>query len=425
MKSIKLTPVPTDTDAPQGRNRRKGEGSIYQHTDGRWMYSIMHQGKRLAKSLGTRDYDEAMKTYLRVRNQFAGRIDRGDLEPSGVNNFTIGELVADYIKHVNDNKKPSAYEIEMVLGKLQRGREFSPTRRVVTLGTSDFQRYRDREVASGVAQSTVNFRFTLLRAAMNLEMKRTPSRISKVPYIPIVHVDNIREGFLDYDDYKSVVDALPSSLRALFVIASHSGCRLGEILNMRWADVDWRNRVIRLPKTKNGTKRNLPFWGMIEEQLKAQKAYRDEHHPECEHLFFWMDEDVQLNRGGVRVAPGTRIKEFRQSWANAIARAHEANPNVRLDLLFHDLRRSGVRVMVQEAGIPESQAMLISGHKTRSMLERYNIVSLKNIQDAGAKLDAWSRRRASDELSPVPTEGDPKQISVGSEASKKSAKQTA
>jgi hypothetical protein len=50
--------------------------------------------------------------------------------------------------------------------------------------------------------------------------------------------------------------------------------------------------------------------------------------------------------------------------------------------------------MVQEAGIPESQAMLISGHKTRAMLERYNIVSLKNVQDAGAKLDAWSKQQS-------------------------------
>ena len=74
--------------------------------------------------------------------------------------------------------------------------------------------------------------------------------------------------------------------------------------------------------------------------------------------------------------------------------ANEANPNVLPDLLFHDLRRSGVRVMVQEAGIPESQAMLISGHRTRAMLERYNIVSLKNVQDAVAKLDAWSKRRS-------------------------------
>lgn len=37
--------------------------------------------------------------------------------------------------------------------------------------------------------------------------------------------------------------------------------------------------------------------------------------------------------------------------------------------------------------------MLISGHETRSMLERYNIVSLKNVQDAGAKLDAWSKAK--------------------------------
>ena len=37
--------------------------------------------------------------------------------------------------------------------------------------------------------------------------------------------------------------------------------------------------------------------------------------------------------------------------------------------------------------------MLISGHLTRSMLERYNIVSLKNVQDAGAKLDAWQKER--------------------------------
>jgi hypothetical protein len=100
-------------------------------------------------------------------------------------------------------------------------------------------------------------------------------------------------------------------------------------------------------------------------------------------------EDVQSNRGGARFVPGSRIKDFREPWFNAVALANVANPNVSPDLLFHDLRRSGVRVMVQEAGIPESQAMLISGRKTRTMLERYNIGSLKNIP----KLDAWSKRR--------------------------------
>jgi integrase len=148
-----------------------------------------------------------------------------------------------------------------------------------------------------------------------------------------------------------------------------------------------------LPETKNGKARNLPFWGSIEAHLKKQKAYRDKHYPECDYLFFWMDEDVHLDHGGVRSTPGKLISDFRGSWANAVKEAHRVNPNVLANLLFHDLRRSGVRVMIQDAGIPEAQAMLISGHETRSMLERYNIVSLKNLQDAGAKLDAWQKSR--------------------------------
>jgi hypothetical protein len=107
-----------------------------------------------------------------------------------------------------------------------------------------------------------------------------------------------------------------------------------------------------------------------------------------------MAEDCGLAHGGLRMVTGSPVQDFRGSWANAVTAAHTANSNVKADLLFHDLRRSGVRVMVQEAGIPESQAMLISGHETRTMLERYNIVSLKNVQDAGAKLDAWSKKRA-------------------------------
>ncbi len=95
----------------------------------------------------------------------------------------------------------------------------------------------------------------------------------------------------------------------------------------------------------------------------------------------------------MRIAPGTQIQDFRASWTSAVKLANEQNKNIRASLLFHDLRRSAIRVMIQEAGISESQAMLISGHETRSMLERYNIVSLKNVQDAGAKLDEWSKKR--------------------------------
>jgi integrase len=116
------------------------------------------------------------------------------------------------------------------------------TARVFTWQRRYFKAYRARETAAGVAHATINYRFALIRAALNLETKQTPSRVGKVPYIPIVHVNNTREGFLEYEDHTSLLDALPRSLHALFVIAFHSGCRLGEVLNMRWLDVDWKKQ---------------------------------------------------------------------------------------------------------------------------------------------------------------------------------------
>ncbi len=187
---------------------------------------------------------------------------------------------------MDDNGRKSADMVRLTIGVIHRDRGFMPERKVAALGTTDFDDYRIREIARGASQRTVNYRFAPIRAAFNVEMKRTPSCVANIPYIPFVSVDNVREGFLEYDDYASVLEALPRSLKALFVIAFHSGCRLGEVLNMKWSDVDWKNRIIRLPTTKNGKKRNLPFWGSIEEYLKAQKTQRDDHHPKCEHLFF-------------------------------------------------------------------------------------------------------------------------------------------
>jgi hypothetical protein len=74
------------------------------------------------------------------------------------------------------------------------------------------------------------------------------------------------------------------------------------------------------------------------------------------------------------------VNGFRKSWKLATEAA--GCPG----LLFHDLRRSGVRNLVR-AGVDPKVAMLITGHKTRSVFDRYQIINEADLKKATQMLD--------------------------------------
>jgi integrase len=236
------------------------------------------------------------------------------------------------------------------------------------------EKYIEQRQSEGAMNATINREIALLRRSFNLA--RRSGKLIIVPILPSKLAEhNVRKGFFERDDFLRHREALPESIKPVTTFAYWTGCRKGEILSLQWTQVDLENKTVRLEagETKNDEPRFIPLAGELLEMLRMQKELRDSTWPQCPWVF---------SRNG------KRIKSIRGAWDAACVAAGLVDENGDAVPLLHDLRRTGVRNLIR-AGVPERVAMVISGHKTRSVFDRYNIVSERDLHEAARTVNSY------------------------------------
>ena len=145
-----------------------------------------------------------------------------------------------------------------------------------------------------------------------------------------------------------------------------------DLASLTWPDLTGDTLTLRAEHSKNRTARDIPVIGELAEIISRRRLQMSPLTP----LIFHRN--------------GKCIGDFRVVWRRACALAGVPGK------LFHDLRRSAVRDMVR-AGTPESVAMKLSGHKTRSMFDSYSITSDGDKRTALEQRQSYNARQ---EVSP-------------------------
>jgi integrase len=381
-------------------------GSIYKRGQVYWI-KYYRNGKPFRESTKSKKEADA-KRLLKKRE---GEISSGKLPGIYFDKVRFDELAEDFLSDYRINKK----NLKRANQSVDHLKNAFEGMRIVDITTTNIRGYIDDrmqwtcteckerfelqdkcpscdsdDLKPGAANATINRELSALKRMLNLGAQQTPPKVDRVPYIPMLKENNIRKGFFEHGHFLALRDALPSYLKPFVSFAYKVGWRDSEIAGLTWSQVDREQGIVRLEvgETKNDEGRTIYLDEELKEIFNQNWEVRKKNGKLVPYVF--------PNKDG-----NAPIADFRKPWNTACRKAglgygYRSNnkyvekwqDKLSAGPIFHDFRRTAVRNMVR-SGIPERVAMMISGHKTRSVFERYNIVSDTDLKLAAQKQESY------------------------------------
>ncbi len=251
-------------------------------------------------------------------------------------------------------------------------------RRVTELTLADIEEYRiirskeqtPRGNPPSLAQ--LNLEVKLLRRSINYAVDCGHLSTNPLARVKMLTLQNVRQATITRAQFERLLEVSDDDLRPILLVAYDTGMRKNEILQLKWSQVDPDEGAIVLSKTKTDEPRTIYLTTRVREELARLP---------------------RSTSGYVFVNPRTN-----KPWVNIEKKWRRARKSAGIDdAWFHDHRRSFV-TNARRDGVPESVLMKMIGDKTRSVFDRYNVVSPEDMKNAVAKIEGHDSLQQKTEL---------------------------
>ena len=206
----------------------------------------------------------------------------------------------------------------------------------------------DHMEENGLTSATRNRHLTMLHAMFNKARQWELTTENPCDGIGRLRENGARSRFLDQKEIHVLLEVASDYFKPILITALHTGMRKGEILNLKWPDVNFKNRIITVQESKSGKKRMLPMDDTLCETLKVLPA--------------------RFQKGYVFPSPvkeGQPCYDFKRQFRNAVKKAGIDN------FRFHDLRHTFASYLVM-SGVDLMTVKELLGHTTLTMTMRYS-----------------------------------------------------
>ncbi len=313
-----------------------------------WYVGNKQYKKRIGPNKRAAELFEKDLALKRVRGELLGIKDE--------KRILFPALADEYLDWVKGRK--AAHTIEDETSAISRFKKrFTGIAGKVTTG--DLERFlSDRLQTVGPARH--NRDLSLLKVIFKKAVEWNYCRTNPASNIRKLREPPGRVRFLTDEERTRLLSACPDRLRTIVLIALNTGLRKTELLTLRWQDLDFKNRMLRIEKTKNGERRDIPMTMLVHDLLRAIPRRVD-----TPYVFANPD--------------GTPQQYLKTTWNTAVRKAKlEA-------FTFHDLRHTFASTLVMN-GVDIRTVQTLLGHKSITMTMRYAHLSPTHLREAIAKL---------------------------------------